>query len=135
VIGPTFSVPLVARVPLHAPDAVHDVAFVEDQVITLTVPVVSELGEALTVTVGAGGGDGGGGGLESPPPPPQAASTVALSRQPSTDRNVALFLFILARPNFPDGPSKRLPIAWRQLGRRSHRLTESHTNIFSCPLR
>ena len=60
MIGPTFSVPLVARVPLHAPDAVHDVAFVEDQVITLTVPVVSELGEALTVTVGAGGGDGGG---------------------------------------------------------------------------
>ena len=117
MIGPTFSVPLVARVPLHAPDAVHDVAFVEDQVITLTAPAVSEPGEALTVTVGAGVG-GGGGGLESPPPPPQAASTVVLSRQPSTDRNVALFLFILARPHFPDGPSKRLPIAWRQLERR-----------------
>lgn len=114
VIGPTFSVPVVARVPLHPPDAVQDVALVADHVTTLTAPAVSVPGDALTVTAGAGGG---GGGLESPPPPPQAASAVAPSRQPRTDRNVALFLFILARPHFPDDPSKRPPIARRQLAR------------------
>jgi hypothetical protein len=95
---------------------VQDVAFVEDQVMALTPPVASEVGDALTVTVGAGGGGGGGGGLESPPPPPQPASTVALSRQPSTNRNVALFLFILARSHIPDSPSRRLRIGRRQLG-------------------
>ena len=32
-VGVKLSMPLVAFVPLHAPDAIHDVALVEDQVI------------------------------------------------------------------------------------------------------
>lgn len=46
--------PLTALLPLHAPDAVQAVAFVADQVSVELVPLASELGAALIVTVGAG---------------------------------------------------------------------------------
>ncbi len=45
--------PLTALLPLHAPDAVQAVAFVADQVSIELVPLATELGAALRVTVGA----------------------------------------------------------------------------------
>ena len=60
-----MALPLVALLPFHAPDAVHDVAFAEVQVSTLCAPELTVVGFALRVTVGAGfaGGGGGGGGV------------------------------------------------------------------------
>jgi hypothetical protein len=46
--------PLSALLPLHAPDAVQPFAFVADQVSVELVPLVTELGAALSKTVGAG---------------------------------------------------------------------------------
>jgi hypothetical protein len=55
------AVPLVPFDQLQPPDAAHDVAFVEDQVIVVAVPVGTVAGFAPMVTVGAAGGGGGGG--------------------------------------------------------------------------
>lgn len=46
--------PLVASLPLQPPDAVHEVAFVEDQVKVEVAPLLTVLGLAVRVTVGAG---------------------------------------------------------------------------------
>ena len=46
--------PLTALLPLQPPDAVQAVAFVTDQVSVELVPLVTELGAALTKIVGAG---------------------------------------------------------------------------------
>ena len=46
--------PLSALLPLQPPDAVQAVAFVADQVSVELVPLVTELGAALSKTVGAG---------------------------------------------------------------------------------
>lgn len=46
--------PLSALLPVHPPDAVHEVAFAADQVSVALVPLVTELGAALIDTVGAG---------------------------------------------------------------------------------
>jgi hypothetical protein len=46
--------PLGALLPLHAPDAVQAVAFAADQASVALVPLVTELGAALSVTAGAG---------------------------------------------------------------------------------
>jgi hypothetical protein len=48
--------PLTALVPDHAPEAVHAVALVEDQVSVELPPEASELGLALILTVGAADG-------------------------------------------------------------------------------
>jgi hypothetical protein len=83
------AVPLVAFDPLQPPVAVHDVAFVEDQVICVAVPVGTVAGFAPMVTVGAAGGGGGGGfvpvvtmtvaeALELPPVPVHCRLNVAL---------------------------------------------------------
>ena len=45
--------PLSALLPLQAPDAVHAVAFAAVQLSVELVPLVTELGAALTETVGA----------------------------------------------------------------------------------
>ena len=45
--------PLMALLPLQAPDAVQAVAFVADQVSIALVPLVTELGAAPIETVGA----------------------------------------------------------------------------------
>ena len=45
--------PLSALLPLQAPDAVQAVAFAADQASVELVPLVTELGAALSVTVGA----------------------------------------------------------------------------------
>jgi hypothetical protein len=72
------TLPPVDCAPLHAPDAVHAVALVEDQVSVEVPPVVTLVGLALNETVGAdAGGVDEGGVLEDPPefPPPQALSS------------------------------------------------------------
>ena len=46
--------PLGALLPLHAPDAVQAVAFAADHASVALVPLVTELGAALSVTAGAG---------------------------------------------------------------------------------
>ncbi len=50
--GDTLEVPEVASGPDHAPDAVHEVALVEDQVSVLLAPAVIELELAVNETVG-----------------------------------------------------------------------------------
>ena len=54
VSAPVLCVPLSALVPLHAPEAVQLVAFVELHVSVAAVPVVTLVGVALSITVGAG---------------------------------------------------------------------------------
>jgi hypothetical protein len=64
---PVDLLPFVDTAPFHPPEAVHDVAFVELQMMVEEAPELMLVGEALSETVGAAIG------LESPPP--QAAST------------------------------------------------------------
>jgi hypothetical protein len=53
-VGFTDNVPEVDLVPLHAPDDVHDVALVDDQVRVEEEPDVMDEGLAERVTVGVG---------------------------------------------------------------------------------
>ena len=57
-VGDAARVPLVAFVPLHPPEAVHEVALVEDQVTVEILPDVMLVGLAEIVTVGGGVGAG-----------------------------------------------------------------------------
>ncbi len=54
VKAPVDCVPLAALVPDQAPEAVQDVASVEDQVSVELAPLATEAGLAVKVTVGAG---------------------------------------------------------------------------------
>jgi hypothetical protein len=54
-VGDTARVPLVAFVPVQPPEAAHEVALVEDQVTTETLPEVMLAGLAEIVTVGGTG--------------------------------------------------------------------------------
>ena len=56
VSAPVLCEPLVALVPDQPPDAVHDVAFVADQVSVLEPPLVTVVGLAVKVVTGALGG-------------------------------------------------------------------------------
>ncbi|HSC07770.1 MAG TPA: hypothetical protein VLD59_13165 [Steroidobacteraceae bacterium] len=56
--APVDSLPCVCFVPLQAPDAVQDVALVEDQVSVALWPTEMSVGLALRFTVGVGGGGG-----------------------------------------------------------------------------
>ncbi len=47
--------PLVALAPDHAPEAVHEVALVDDHVSVELAPLATVLGLAVSLTVGAGG--------------------------------------------------------------------------------
>ena len=51
--------PEAALVPVQAPEAVHDVAFVLPQLRVEEPPELTEIGLALNVTVGSGAGGGG----------------------------------------------------------------------------
>ena len=68
--------PEVALAPDHAPEAVQEVAFVEDQVRVEDAPFATDIGFAVSDTVGTGGG-GGVLGTETcadallPPPEPE----------------------------------------------------------------
>jgi hypothetical protein len=69
-------VPEIACVPDHAPDAVQDVAFVDDHVIVDDVPRLTFDWLRDNVTVGAGVATGAGvtvTGVDVPPPPPHPA--------------------------------------------------------------
>jgi hypothetical protein len=70
VLSVIFSLPVVDFEPVQLPEAVHDVALVDDQVIVNSSPVGTELDDGLIVTVGAGVTGGGVTGAVSPPPPP-----------------------------------------------------------------
>jgi hypothetical protein len=52
LVGDAARVPLVGFVPLHPPEAVHEVALVEDQVTVEILPDVMLAGLAEIVTVG-----------------------------------------------------------------------------------
>ena len=52
--APVDCEPLTGMLPDHAPDAEHDVALVADQVRVELLPLITELGLALRLTVGAG---------------------------------------------------------------------------------
>jgi hypothetical protein len=52
--APVLSVPDVDFVPDHAPEAVHELAFVELQETVAGLPGVTEVGLAAIVTLGAG---------------------------------------------------------------------------------
>jgi hypothetical protein len=54
VSAPVLAVPLVARLPDHAPEAVQLVALVDDHVSELLPPLATLVGFAVSVTVGAG---------------------------------------------------------------------------------
>src|SRR5689334_4631181 len=51
---PVLCVPAVAFVPVQPPDAVHDVAFVDDHVSVLAELLLTDVGAAVSVAVGAG---------------------------------------------------------------------------------
>jgi len=53
---PLLWLPLTALVPVHAPDAVHAVAFAELQIKVDEPPTATDVGLADSETVGAGGG-------------------------------------------------------------------------------
>jgi len=55
VSAPVDSFPDVVLVPDQAPEAVQDVAFVDDHVSSAAVPLTTLAGFALNVTVGSGG--------------------------------------------------------------------------------
>jgi hypothetical protein len=67
------SVPEVGLLPDQAPDALHDEAFVVDQVKVVALPMRTDRGSADIVTLAAG--VGGGVGSEEPPPPPPPHET------------------------------------------------------------
>ena len=52
--APVLALPDTAFVPLQAPDAVHDVALVDDHVNVLLAPLTTVVGDADNVTVGVG---------------------------------------------------------------------------------
>jgi len=52
--APVDREPLTGSLPDHAPEAVQDVAFAADQVRVELLPLITELGLAFRVTVGAG---------------------------------------------------------------------------------
>ena len=54
VSAPVDHVPLVATAPLQPPDALHAVAFTEVQVNVDIPPPATVVGDAVSVTVGAG---------------------------------------------------------------------------------
>jgi hypothetical protein len=54
VSTPVDWVPLTNFVPVQAPDATHELALVADHVKVELLPLVTLLGDAVSVTVGAG---------------------------------------------------------------------------------
>jgi hypothetical protein len=68
VLGVTVWLPLEPCVPVHAPLALHEVAFVDDHCRVAFAPATTDVGLTEIVTVGAGVGVGVGAGDEEPPP-------------------------------------------------------------------
>jgi len=68
--APVLWLPLVAKPPLQPPEAVQEVALVEDHVKVAEPPTPTVVVDAWSDAVGAGTG-----AEPPPPPPPQAQST------------------------------------------------------------
>jgi hypothetical protein len=84
--APVRCEPLAASAPLQAPDAAHEVAFVDAQVNSLESPASIVAGEAVMVAVGTGGGE-----LDAPPPPHEVkAATPAARRNLTGNRTKSL---------------------------------------------
>jgi hypothetical protein len=88
-IGPTCSVPDVARGPVHPPEAVQLVAFVADHVSVAMPPCKTEVGFEENVTVGVTGG-----GLAPPPPPPPPPQLAARMAQAMTGSRATVRVMI-----------------------------------------
>ena len=73
--APVACEPLVALIPVQAPDAVHVVEFVADQVSIEPLPLATVLGLAATVTTGAGAVTETVADWEALPPVPVQVST------------------------------------------------------------
>ena len=110
VVGVTASEPVAAWLPLHAPLAVQEAAWVLDHVSVADWPAVIEVGltERVTVGVGADAGAGAGGAVYPLPPlpplPPQAGnasviSAAAAAGQGSRIRKVVKIEDMLPRPS------------------------------------
>ena len=83
VNGPVSAVPDVAFDPLQLPDAVHDVAFVELHVSVLLAPLLTDIGEAESDTVGAG--------VE---PPPTVTVTLSVAVRPLPLVHVSVYVAV-----------------------------------------
>jgi len=95
----------------QAPDEVQDVAPVEAQLSVALPPLATELGLAVSVSVGPAGPEGAGGALElgdAPPPPPQPV----IARDNRKASTVILSCFIAVSNHRPcDGDANKLPYA------------------------
>jgi hypothetical protein len=88
-MGDMAAEPPVDSVPDHPLEAVHELAFVLDQVKVDCCPAVMLVGFAESVTVGAGFG----GGVTTPPPlPPQATCHAAYTTRHATRKAFWLFM-------------------------------------------
>jgi hypothetical protein len=94
------ALPLVARAPDHAPDAVHDVASVELQVKVTDAPLETDvaLAESVTVGVGCAGALGGAGSCapSSSLPPPHPAISAHAAKIPAKFNVDLLEMFMTA---------------------------------------
>ncbi len=79
VNGPVLGMPLVGKVPLQPPDAVHDVALLEVHVSVEDPPAAIVAGDAVSETVGTGGGG-------APAPPPHADNVMPMIRRQYEER-------------------------------------------------
>ena len=75
----TVSVPEVAVEEVHPPDAEHEVAFEDDQVMVVVSLTRTDVDPALIST--EAGGKTGAGSLPPPPPPPQATIKEIMTRE------------------------------------------------------
>ncbi|GFE82373.1 hypothetical protein GCM10011487_43730 [Steroidobacter agaridevorans] len=89
LIGPTCSVPAVARVPVQPFEAVQAVALVVDHVSVAVPPCTTDVGCADNVTVGFGVG------LPPPPPPPPPQPAASRAHATANDRDLVMSMSIL----------------------------------------
>ena len=113
LIAAVFCVPLNASEPLQAPEAVQEVALLEDQLNVEMPPLATVFGLALSDTVGEDGVTGPSGvelaGADELPPP-QAVSI----KNPESARHAATY-----REPRDGGPPSCLPLFCRPLFRRA----------------
>ena len=97
-MAPELCVPLVASVPDQPPEAVHDVAFVDDQVSVVDCPPATAGWAALMEAVGAADESPAlPESLEPPEPPPQAARRTVARRQPRSVESRMVLRFVVLR--------------------------------------
>jgi hypothetical protein len=101
VSAPVAWLPEVALAPDHAPEAEHEVVFVEDQVSVEDPPLATAVGFAASDTVIPAGGSES----ELSSVPPQAASTRASTKTSSKVlvRNLGILIPSPAQQRFFDG--------------------------------